>query len=119
VRLLLLAWLVVAISPSAHAGVVATATGEPVGYPTGTGDGVALSVEVGRTTERAVGNANGWFCDDPSLIKAAIVTRGDVNYWVVTGLEVGATQCRVGTDPSRSTVVFDVTVKRASSKRRL
>ncbi len=82
------------------------------------GDGVALTVEVGRKTSRPVGNANGWFCDDPSLVDAAIVTRGDVNYWVVAGAKEGTTQCRVGTDPSRATFVFDVTVKRASSNRR-
>ena len=82
------------------------------------GDGIALTVEIGRKTDRPVGNATGWFCDDPALVEAAVVTRGDVNYFVVTGVAVGATQCRVGTDPSRSTFVFDVTVKRASSNRR-
>jgi hypothetical protein len=105
----LLALLVVAGSP--------TATGDRVGYPSAAG-GDALTLEVGRKTDRPVGNANGWFCDDPSLIEASIVTRDDVNYWVVTGLKVGETQCRVGTDPSRATFVFDVTVKRSSSKRR-
>lgn len=82
------------------------------------GGGIALGVEVGRTTERSVGDAIGWFCDDPKLVDAAVVTRGDVNYFVVTGVAVGTTQCRVGTDPSRSTFVFEVTVKRPSSNRR-
>jgi hypothetical protein len=81
------------------------------------GDGIALTLELGRTTNRNVGNATGWFCDDPNLVEAAIQTREDVNYWVVTGVQVGSTQCRVGTDPSRASYVFDVTVKRGSSKR--
>jgi hypothetical protein len=93
----------------------------PVTRPAGravAGDGIALAVEVGRKTERNVGNATGWFCDDPTLVDAALVTRGDVNYWVVAGLKAGTTQCRVGTDPSRTSFVFDVTVKRSSSNRR-
>ena len=107
----LLTSLVVAASPAA--------TGDRVGYPSATnGDGIDLTLEVGRKTDRAVGNATGWFCDDPSLVEATIMTRDDTNYWVVTGVKVGETQCRVGTDPSRASFVFDVTVKRSSSKRR-
>ena len=79
---------------------------------------MALSVEVGKTVERRVDNAIGWFCDDPSLVEASLVTEDDVNYWRVKGVKVGTTQCRVGTDPTRSTTVFDVTVKRARAKRR-
>ena len=76
-------------------------------------------VEVGRTVERNVGYATGWFCDDPALVEASLVTRDDdYNYWIVTGVKVGSTQCRVGTDPTRASTVFDVTVKRARSKRR-
>lgn len=90
----------------------------PAGRAVAAGDGIALTVEVGRKTERNVGNATGWFCDDPTLVDAALVTRGDVNYWVVAGLKAGTTQCRVGTDPSRASFVFDVTVKRSSSNRR-
>jgi hypothetical protein len=119
VRLILA--LVAAASPAATAdriGVPAAATGERIGFPSAAGDGIALSVEVGYKIGRDVGNATGWFCDDPSLVDATIVTRDDINTWVVTGLKVGETQCRVGTDPSRATFVFDVTVKRSSSKRR-
>ena len=108
-------WLILALLEVA---ALPWATGDRVGYPTGTGNGVELILEVGRKTERRVGNASGWFCDDPSLVEASIVTREDLNYWVVTGLKVGETQCRVGTDPSRASFVFDVTVQRGSSKRR-
>ena len=85
--------------------------------PAVAGDGTALTVEVGKTVVRNVGMAAGWFCDDPSLVNASIVTRGDVNYWSVTGLKVGATQCRVGTELGRPSFVFDVTVKAAPPKR--
>jgi hypothetical protein len=74
------------------------------------GDGIPLAVAVGRTAVRDVGNANGWFCDDPALVDAALETRGGRNVWVVTGKQPGATQCRVGTDVSRASYVFDVTV---------
>ena len=82
------------------------------------GEGLALVVEVGAKVRRPVDNAIGWFCDDPTLLHAHIVTEGQDNYWVVEGVKAGSTQCRVGTDPSRATFVFDVTVKRASAKRR-
>ena len=82
------------------------------------GDGRVLTVEVGAKVRRPVDNAIGWFCDDPTLLHAHIVTEGQDNYWVVEGVKAGSTQCRVGTDPSRATFVFDVTVKRASAKRR-
>jgi hypothetical protein len=81
------------------------------------GDGTALTVEVGKTVVRNVGMAAGWFCDDPALLNGSIVTRGDVNYWSVTGVKVGSTQCRVGTELGRPSFVFDVTVKAAPAKR--
>ena len=103
---------------SAAGDRIQAAAGERIGYPTAAGDGIALTVEIGRRLERAVGNATGWFCDDSSLVDASLVTREDINYWVITGVKEGATQCRVGTDPSRASFVFAVTVKRSSSKRR-
>ncbi len=69
-----------------------------------------LEVEVGKTVEREVGVLRGYFCDDPSLITATLVTRDNVNVWVVTGAKVGTTQCRVG-DHTRPALVFDVVVK--------
>jgi hypothetical protein len=81
------------------------------------GDGIPLTVEVGKTVERDVGNANGWFCDDPALIAAELVTRGERNVWIVTGVRVGATQCRVGTDVARASYVFDVAVRPARGRR--
>jgi hypothetical protein len=69
-----------------------------------------IEVEVGKTAERDVGVLRGFFCDDPSLIAADLVTRGQTNVWVVTGQKVGTTQCRVG-DHTRPALVFDVVVK--------
>jgi hypothetical protein len=62
------------------------------------GDGVRLDVTLGKTVEVKVGYARGWFCDDPSLVTAELVTRDDTNVWIVTGAKLGKTQCRVGTD---------------------
>lgn len=73
-------------------------------------DSSSVVVAVGTRTERQVGNAHGWFCDDAALVTATIETRGELNYWVVSGAKVGTTQCRVGTDTSRASYVFDVTV---------
>jgi hypothetical protein len=69
-----------------------------------------IEVEVGKTAERDVGVLRGFFCDDPSLIAADLVTRGQTNVWIVTGQKIGTTQCRVG-DHTRPALVFDVIVK--------
>lgn len=82
-------------------------------------DAIPLVVEIGSPVQRSVGNAIGWFCDDPALIDATLVTRGNRNYWVVTGVAQGSTECRVGMDPSRHSVVFSVTVKPAPATPRL
>jgi hypothetical protein len=81
------------------------------------GDGIPLAVTVGFTVERNAGNANGWFCDDPSLVEAMLETRGDTNVWIVKGVKSGFTQCRVGTDIARASYVFDVTVKGEAPRR--
>lgn len=78
-------------------------------------DPTRVEVEVGTAVGVGVRNALGWFCDDPSLVDAAIETRQGLNYWVVTGARPGTTTCRVGTDPSRSSFVFEVTVNPAPS----
>ena len=53
-----------------------------------------IVLEVGKSTERDVAIATGWFCDDASLVRADMITRGDHNIWVVTGVKEGQTQCR-------------------------
>ena len=77
-------------------------------------DGVAVTV--GFSIEREVGNANGWFCDDPSLVEATLETRGETNVWIVKGVKPGFTQCRVGTDVTRTSYVLDVTVRAAAPR---
>ena len=69
-----------------------------------------LDVEVGQTLEQNVHYARGWMCDDPSLITADMATRDDHNVWVIKGVKVGRTQCRVGLEQSRVSYVFDVRV---------
>ena len=76
-----------------------------------------LEVEMGRTYEIDVGMARGWMCDDPSLISADLVTRGERNIWIVKGAKLGATLCRVGTDPALVHYVYAVQVVPAKKRR--
>jgi len=70
-----------------------------------------VELEVGQTIELEVGNALGWFCDAPSVVSAQIVTYEGYNTWVVTGVENGATLCRVGTTLGRASYLFEVIVR--------
>jgi hypothetical protein len=77
----------------------------------GEADGVGrVELDVGESIELQVGNALGWFCDDPSLVTAEIVLGDGYNTWVVTGASVGITHCRVGTMVGRASYVFEVEV---------
>jgi hypothetical protein len=69
-----------------------------------------VDVEVGKTVERDVAFARGWMCDDPSLISADLITRDNRNIWVVKGVKIGSTLCRVGTDRLGPHFVFDLHV---------
>ena len=77
-----------------------------------------LDVKVGKTVEVDVGYTRGVRCDDLATIEVAIQTRqgstGDAttNVFVVKGLREGTTQCRVGTEPQRPSILFDVRVTR-------
>jgi hypothetical protein len=76
-------------------------------------------VEVGKTVEQNVGYARGgWICDDPSLISGELVTRGDTNYWIVTGAKPGTTLCRVGTDRYRVVYMFELVVAPANQRKK-
>jgi hypothetical protein len=95
-------WLSAAVSAAAFADGILV----PGDYP-------KVTVEVGKTVEQNVGIRRGaWFCDDATLLTADLITRGDSNYWVVTGVKAGSTQCRVGTDREGYSV-FDVYVTAA------
>ena len=69
-----------------------------------------LDVAVGETVQREAGQAIGYRCDDPALVKIELVTVADRNVAIVTGLKAGTTQCRVGTDPHRPSTLYDVRV---------
>lgn len=99
--------------------VLASAT-STMAAPAGgqTGPWMAIELEVGETIQLGVGNAIGWFCDDPSLLAATIVTERGINYWVVEGARAGTTSCRVGTDPSRASYLIAITIKEGDSNRR-
>lgn len=69
-----------------------------------------VDVEVGASVEKNVEYARGFMCDDPSLVSVEMVTRDDHNVWIVKGVKVGETLCRVGMDRLRVHYVFDVHV---------
>jgi hypothetical protein len=80
-----------------------------------------ITLAVGTTIEHDVGWVRGgWFCDDQSLVTGDLVTRkiGDreTNVWIVTGVKAGATQCRVGHDRYRISLLFDVVVTAAPAR---
>ena len=70
-----------------------------------------IELRVGETGERDVGFALGYQCDDPALVRVAMRARSEqANVFVVTGLRAGVTRCRVGTDPHRPSVVYEIRV---------
>ena len=70
-----------------------------------------IELRVGETAERDVGIAIGYQCDDPALVRVEMRTRSEqANAFIVTGVAAGVTHCRVGTDPHRSSVVYEIRV---------
>jgi hypothetical protein len=70
------------------------------------GDYPRVDVGVGKTVEYNVGyHRYRWFCDDPSILTGDLITKGDANYFVITGVKAGSTQCRVGTEREGFTVM--------------
>jgi hypothetical protein len=77
---------------------------------------VPLEVELGKTVEVNVHSARGFFCDDPSLVQADVVTRDNTNVFRVAGASLGTTLCRVGTNPALLHYVFAVKVVEPKKK---
>jgi hypothetical protein len=74
-------------------------------------DRVALTIELGKTVTQKVGYAMGHLCDDASIVRAEMKNgTAQDNLFVVTGVKVGTTLCRVGTTQDRPTMLFEVTV---------
>jgi hypothetical protein len=102
------------------AAVAAAAVGATLALAGGAaraGEATRLDVALGKTVEVDVGYAAGWMCDDPTLVRAQVVTRHDRNVWILTGAKLGRTACRVGTDPYRPHRVFDVHVVEPPARR--
>lgn len=92
------------------AGGAAEVLAQPVTEPPGAPP-ERIEVRVGETAERYVGFAVGYRCDDPSLLQIEMKPKSEqTNVFVVTGVKEGATACRVGTDPHRPSVVYEVRV---------
>ena len=93
-------------------GLVATAHADGILVQ---GDYPKINVEVGKTIQASVGHFRGyWGCDDTTLISGDIITKDDTNYFVVTGVKAGSTQCRVGLVATGGFTVFDVYVTAAA-----
>lgn len=79
-----------------------------------------IEVKVGATIEVEVGNLIGFRCDQPKLIDAKMTTRkdarGEVNVFVVKGVSVGTTQCRIGSDLG-AFQLFEVVVREQPKRR--
>ncbi len=72
---------------------------------------VAMTVPVGDEKMADVGIAIGVFCDDPAIVSADMrTTSQNTNVVVFRGTREGKTMCRVGTDFSRITYLFEITV---------
>jgi hypothetical protein len=85
--------------------------GEDPGAPAAPAPPPRIELRVGETAERDVGIAVGYQCDDPALVRVQMRTKSEqANAFVVTGLAAGVTRCRVGTEPHRPSVVYEIRV---------
>lgn len=91
---------------------VALATATAVGAPSEQLVTRSLVVPVGEQVATDVDYKMGYACDDPSILRASLITRNGRNWFIVEGVTPGRTWCRVGTDPSFPSYLFDVTVVR-------
>ena len=84
---------------------------------TAVADGTPIDVPVGDTIERGVGYAIGARCDDNSIVTVEMHTKNGTNVASFTGVKEGTTTCRVGTDVTRTSYLFEVHVVPAKPKR--
>lgn len=79
-----------------------------------TADGpVPITLRVGETVSFDVGYAMGTFCDDPTIVRAAMLDASfESNTFLITGLKEGSTLCRAGRidESARPSYLFQVTV---------
>jgi hypothetical protein len=100
------AWSLVSVAPAVRAQ-----PGEDPGAPAQPQPLPRIEVRIGETAERDVGMAIGWQCDDPALVRIEMRAKSEqANAFVVTGIAAGVTRCRVGTDPHRPSVVYEIRV---------
>ena len=86
---------------------------------TAAADGTRIEVPIGETVELDVGYAIGSLCDDTSVVTPEMREReGKTNVFALTGVKLGTTLCRVGTDVTRSSYLFEIHVVPAKPKRR-
>ena len=70
-----------------------------------------LVVAVDETVELEVGYAVGFRCDDTRILEASMKPKSETtNVFIVKGIAVGNTLCRVGTAPERPSMLLEVRV---------
>jgi hypothetical protein len=107
------AWCLASAAPAARAQ-----PGEDPGAPAAPQPVPRIEVRVGEAAERDVGIAVGYQCDDPALVRIEMRAKSEqANAFVVTGLQAGVTRCRVGTDPHRPSVVYEIRVSPRRERR--
>ena len=90
----------------------------PAALATDADEGIlSANLRVGETSAVEVGPAIGSVCDDPAVVKAEM-TAGTAtnNKLVLTGLKVGTTLCRAGSDQLGYKRFVRVTVSAAGDK---
>lgn len=79
---------------------------------------VAVRLVLGETREIEVGFARMFRCDDLAVVGGEMRDKNAAtNVFVVTGKQVGTTQCRVGLEVNRPSLLFSITVEKPASKR--
>src|SRR5262245_57351654 len=66
---------------------------------------------VGETAEIDVGDRIGFACDDTRILRAGMVTRNGRNLFIVKGVAVGSTWCRIGSQPGLWSYLFEIVVR--------
>jgi hypothetical protein len=77
-----------------------------------------VTVAVAETVAVDVGTLIGFVCDDLTIVKGEMKTKSEtMNSFSVTGLAPGTTLCRVGTEPQRPRLMFEIHVVPAKQGR--
>jgi hypothetical protein len=69
-----------------------------------------LEVELGKVVKVPVGYLKGLLCDSTTIIQPTLEDGTTANTFVVKGLQLGTTECRVGTERNNLFQIYRITV---------